>query len=149
MRSELTNTDNATKAREDAGRALAPSLWVAAFDPSLTIDEALELDLTRMQLVSANGMSSINLSLHLREVDGRSPAYDYELSISSTPSIDFNCDTTNGIDDIDGYCWMSLFLQFPTFDRRVFRRGWELDWEVSYEIFPASPRRFTHNEASR
>lgn len=118
------------------------------FDASLTIDEALKSGLTRLHLVNANGMTFINLGLNHREKEGRSRAYDYQFSISTTPSMDLSCDTSNGVENIQGNCWMSLYMQFPTFDRRVFRLGWELEWYVSSIYLRATlNRRHPHGSA--
>lgn len=83
-------TDNATKALEDSTHILSPSLWLAVYDPSLSIEEALEAGYTRLLLVNANGVAAINLGLRRRPgYDG--PVYDYDLSVSSVPATDLPC----------------------------------------------------------
>lgn len=114
--------DNSTKALADAGRVLSPSLWVAMFDPTLDITEALERGYTRMQLVDANALVAINLGLQLRESAGQTPAFDYELSISTIPSVSKVEDDDTG--------WLSLFLQFPSFTRQVSNQHKAWSWSV-------------------
>ncbi|KAK4148706.1 hypothetical protein C8A00DRAFT_47516 [Chaetomidium leptoderma] len=110
------------KALADSSRVLLPSLWIAVYDPTLTLQEALENGYTRMNLINANGVAAINLGLNYREALGKAPTYDYQLSISAIPSTDLQCDVSSE-DKNTGYCFLSLFLQFPTFDRLVSRQG--------------------------
>ncbi|RKU49366.1 hypothetical protein DL546_001492 [Coniochaeta pulveracea] len=120
MLAEVWFTYNSTKALADAGRVLSPSLWVAMFDPTLDITEALERGYTRMQLVDANALVAINLGLQLRESAGQTPAFDYELSISTIPSVSKVEDDDTG--------WLSLFLQFPSFTRQVSNQHKAWSW---------------------
>jgi hypothetical protein len=119
----LLTSDNTTQAFADAGLALSPSLWVAAFDPTLTITEALEDGYTQMQLVNADGLVAINLGLQYRQVPGTAPAYNYDLSISTTQSLTPLSD--------DAVSWITLFVQFPTFDRQISTLGKAMNWAVS------------------
>ncbi|KAH9996985.1 hypothetical protein F4779DRAFT_606637 [Xylariaceae sp. FL0662B] len=119
---------DSSKASDDSSRRLSPSLWVAIHDPTLTVKEALENDSTRPMIINANGMIAINLGLNYRQIRGKSPAYDYDISISSIPTMDMTCD--NGSDTKPSYqpCFVSLWLQFPTFERQVSTQGFSMGW---------------------
>ncbi|KAK4645796.1 hypothetical protein QC761_204725 [Podospora bellae-mahoneyi] len=121
-------TYDTTKARTDTSRVLSPSLWIAVYDPTLTVREALENGYSRMVLINANGMTALNLGLNYREALGHAPAYDYHLSISTTPSMDLQCDTSDA-KGASGLCWLSLFLQFPSFERQVSRQDVAMKWQ--------------------
>ncbi|KAK0720155.1 hypothetical protein B0H67DRAFT_177949 [Lasiosphaeris hirsuta] len=116
----LLGVDNSTKTRLDSSHVLSPSLWIAVYDPTLTLEKAFADGYTRMVLINANGMTAINLGLNFREAPGHAPAYDYQLSISTIPSTDLPCDV--GTQGSTGRCSLSRFLQFPTFDREVSRQ---------------------------
>ncbi|KAI0180735.1 hypothetical protein GGR52DRAFT_566993 [Hypoxylon sp. FL1284] len=76
---------DAQKALDDSSRILSPSLWVAVYDPTLTLTDALENDYTRLTMVDADGMVAISLGLNYRQARGKSPAYDYDLTLSTIP----------------------------------------------------------------
>ncbi|KAK4174862.1 hypothetical protein QBC36DRAFT_356192 [Triangularia setosa] len=121
-------TYDTSKARADTSRVLSPSLWIAVYDPTLTVREALENGYTRMVLINANGMAAINLGLNYREALGHAPAYDYQLSISTIPSIDLQCDTSDPR-GASGPCFLSLFVQFPSFERQVSQQDVAMKWQ--------------------
>ncbi|KAK0619514.1 hypothetical protein B0T14DRAFT_209641 [Immersiella caudata] len=98
-----------------------PTLWIAVYDPALTLGEAMESGYTRMYLLNANGMTAISLTLHYREVLGKSPAYDYGVSFSTVPASKVGCDLAS--DPKAEPCILNLFLQYPTFDRQVSRQS--------------------------
>jgi hypothetical protein len=87
----------------------------------LTVEEALANGYTRMVLINANGMTAINLGLERREALGHSPAYDYQLTISTIPSATLDCDTTAS-------CFLTLVFQFPSFERQVLSQDIKLKW---------------------
>lgn len=72
--------DNATFSLKTSSQEQAPSLYMAVYDPSLTMEDALQKGYSRMVLISANGDSSINLGLQYRQEMGYTPAYDYSVS---------------------------------------------------------------------
>ncbi|KAK3324391.1 hypothetical protein B0T19DRAFT_229532 [Cercophora scortea] len=119
---------NSSKARDDSSHVLSPSLWLAIYDPTLTLDQALDAGYTRMVLINANGIVAINLGLSQREALNRKPAYDYQLSVSTIPASDLLCDVASSVHQ-SGPCFLSLFLTFPTFDRQVSRQSFELSWQ--------------------
>lgn len=81
-----------------------------------------------MVLVNANGVTAINLGLHRRQAPNTSPAYDYQLFISTIPAADVNCDFSST--GSTAPCHISLFLQFPSFDRQNSWLGVAMTWEV-------------------
>lgn len=116
--------DNSTKALADSSRILSPSLYVAIHDPTLLLQQALEANYTRLVLVNANGMTSINLGLSSREVLGQAPAYDYQLSISTIPAMDLPC----GVGKPGSWpCFIDIIFQFPTFDTKLSRYKFVLE----------------------
>ncbi|KAK0735324.1 hypothetical protein B0T21DRAFT_411962 [Apiosordaria backusii] len=121
-------TYNTSQALVDSSRVLSPSLWIAVYDPTLTVQEALENGYTRMVLINANGMTALNLGLNYREALGKAPAYDYQLSISTIPSMDLQCDTSDP-KGASGPCFLSLFVQFPSFERQVSRQDVAMKWQ--------------------
>ncbi|XXG96343.1 hypothetical protein Hte_002625 [Hypoxylon texense] len=120
------------KAIDDSSRLLSPSLWIAVYDPTLTLTEALENDYTRLTLVNANGMVAINLGLNYRQMRGKPPAYDYDLSFSTVPSMDRLCDRGSDTDPATEPCFISLWLQFPTFERQVSTQSYAMSWAVRF-----------------
>ncbi|KAK4450333.1 hypothetical protein QBC34DRAFT_461816, partial [Podospora aff. communis PSN243] len=99
-----------------------PTLWIALHDPSLNFSEAMESGYTRMHLLNANGMTAISLTLHYRQVVGKPPAYDYGVSFSTVPIPSaVACDLA--LNRSAEPCMLSLFLQYPTFDRQVSRQS--------------------------
>lgn len=124
------NLDNSTRAMDDSSQALNPSLYLAIHDSDLGMLEALEKGYTRMILINANGVTGINLGLKYRQAIGSEPAYDYDLSISSVPSMQLVCDTSSTA--FSSYpCHASLFIQIPTFDRKIVQQSKSLTWAVS------------------
>ncbi|KAI1410001.1 hypothetical protein F5Y13DRAFT_202628 [Hypoxylon sp. FL1857] len=119
---------DSSKAINDSSRLLSPSLSVAVYDPTLTLEEALENDYTRPILVNANGMIAVNLGLNYRQVRGKPPAYDYDLSLSTVPSLDMRCDNGSDTRASTGPCFISLWLQFPTFERQVSTQSYAMSW---------------------
>lgn len=84
-----------------------------------------------MVLVNANGMVQVNLGLASRQVIGRSPALDYQLTISSIPAMTLPCDLSDPEEAPSGPCFISLYIQFPTFDRQASTLQEALSWVVS------------------
>ncbi|KAK4191329.1 hypothetical protein QBC35DRAFT_487939 [Podospora australis] len=121
-------TFNSSQARADSSHVLSPSLWIAIHDPTLTVQQTLESGHTRMVLINANGMTAINLGINRRKALGRAPADDYQLSISTIPSMDLQCDVSAD-GGARGMCFVSLFLQFPSFERLVSRQDVAMKWE--------------------
>jgi len=137
-----TDTDiviavNASQAWLDSSWHLNPSLWLSIWDPTLTLQEALEKGYTRLVLINANGMSSIILGLRSRQAIGQAPAYDYQLSISTTPAQDLVCDVSGTIRSPSGPCHITLLLQFPTFERQVSRLMPVMGWVVRESLLMA------------
>lgn len=122
-----TDADNMTKAKLDSSRESSPSLWLAVHDPSIELRQALELDMAQLHLINANSEVAINLGIHRRQKQGQDMFYDYQLAISSVPARDLPCDTS-----VAGYypCFVSLFIQFPTFERQTMREKQVLEWTV-------------------
>lgn len=123
-------TDNTSRAKVDSSRILSPSLWIAIYDQSLTVEEALRYGYTRMHLIDANGAVGINLGLKYKIPLDKPAAYDYSLSLSVIPSTEIECDVSSK-ESNRGNCFLSLFLQFPTFDRLSFTHTVAMDPVVS------------------
>ena len=129
--------DDATRAKVDANRLLDPSLYLAVFDPTLTLTESLEMGYTRMRLVDANGVISATLGLVMRQAGANAaPAYDYDVGLSSDPAKD--------VPDGEGVGWLTVFVEFPGFERRVDVVRRAMEWSVSLSVwlpppFPLSP----------
>lgn len=101
------------------------------YDPTLSLRQALENDYTRPILVNANGMVAVNLGLNYRQARGKAPAYDYDVSLSTIPAVDMLCDVGSDTTPSTGPCFLSLWLQFPTFERQVSTQGYAMEWPVS------------------
>lgn len=82
-----------------------------------------------MNLVNANGIVAINIDLRRREGHNGVNAYDYVLSLSSSPNQDLVCDTSTS-STYQYPCHLSLFVQIPTFDRTIISTQKALDWAV-------------------
>ena len=73
-------SDNATLSLKTSSQEQNPSLYMALYDPSLSLNDALDRGYSRMVLITANGDSSINLGLQYRQEESYNPAYDYSMS---------------------------------------------------------------------
>lgn len=125
----ITNSDNATKALDESSTT-NPSLMIAVYDPTLGMQNAFELGYTRMNLVSANGIVAVNIGLQVRDGGRGISAYDYSLSLVSSPATDLVCDTTSA-ETYKYPCHMSLFVQVPNFDRSIITTEKAMAWMVS------------------
>ena len=94
-----------------------------------------------MHLIDANGVVAINLGLNYKKPLDKPHAYDYPLSISVIPSTELQCDVSSE-ESNNGNCFLSLFLQFPTFDRLSFTHTVAMSLEV--RLCPPSLRRYYH-----
>ncbi|KAK7986918.1 hypothetical protein PG988_001906 [Apiospora saccharicola] len=112
-----------------------PSLWLAVWDTALSLQESLEYGYTRLQLVDAAAILSLNLGLVRQELLGRKPAYDYKVEI--TPSgrqMQLTCDRS---DENYGPCRITLLIQYPNFHRDVMTHKTGMERWVSPAWFPS------------
>lgn len=107
-----------------------PSLMIAVYDPVLGLQRAFDLGYTRMTLVNANGIIDVNLGLVLRDDGNGTSAYDYSLSLTSSPAIDLVCDTSS-YTTYKWPCHLSLLIQIPNFDRTIIITTKATTWVVS------------------
>ncbi|KAM0800056.1 hypothetical protein BDR22DRAFT_259890 [Usnea florida] len=118
---------NATFSLKTSSQEQAPSLYMAVYDPNLSLTDALQRGYSRLVLIGANGDSSINLGLQYRQEMGYNPAYDYTLGISTVPNLNLVCNTASN----ESYpCHITLFLQMPTFDRTIMLEKPAMGWLV-------------------
>lgn len=82
-----------------------------------------------MNLINANGIVAVNVGLRIRQAPNAAPAYDYDLGISSSPTTDLVCDTSTEL-TFQYPCYVSLFIQIPTFERTIIRIQKEMSWTV-------------------
>jgi hypothetical protein len=125
----MTKIDNATKALDESSTT-NPTLWVAVYDPTLGMQNAFELGYTRMNLVSANSIVGVNIGLQVRDEANGISAYDYSLSLDSSPATDFVCDTSSA-ETYKYPCYMSLFIQVPNFERSIITTVKAMTWTAS------------------
>ncbi|KAL9605738.1 MAG: hypothetical protein Q9179_001085 [Wetmoreana sp. 5 TL-2023] len=123
-------TYNTSQSLADSSATQSPSLWLAIYDPQLNLTDALEKGYTRMVLIAANGDNAINLGLTYRQAPNYPPAYDYDVSLSSNQNLDIVCDTSPG--KYIQPCFVTLFIQIPTFDRRVIMQRPVMRWGVRF-----------------
>ena len=83
--------DNATESVKTSSQMQSPSLYMAIYDPGLSVLDALRMGYTRLVLINANANNAINLGLRIRQAVDLKPAYDYGafLMISSRLSLTF------------------------------------------------------------
>jgi hypothetical protein len=103
---------------------------IAVYDPSLGMQAAFELGFTRMNLVNANGNIAVNIGLVRRNTGNGISAYDYSLSLASSPATELVCDTSSPA-TYKWPCFMSLFIQVPNFDRITITTQKAMSWMVS------------------
>jgi hypothetical protein len=103
---------------------------IAVYDPILGMQKAFDLGYTRMYLVNANGIVAVNIGLQVRDEGNGISAYDYSLSLISTPATDLVCDTSSA-ETYKWPCHMSLFVQIPNFDRSIITTEKAMTWVVS------------------
>ncbi|KAE8446992.1 hypothetical protein EG329_011474 [Mollisiaceae sp. DMI_Dod_QoI] len=104
-----------------------PTLSIAAYDPTLGMQKAFETGYTRMSLINANGIVAVNLGLLYRHNGDGTAAYDYNLSLSSSPNQGIVCDTTSN-STYQYPCHTSLFIQVPSFDRTTLTTQKAMGW---------------------
>ena len=126
-----TIPDNVEKARNDSS-TYNPTLMLAVYDPTLGMQKAFDQGYTRMRLINANGIVSINVGLRIRQSLNQMPAYDYVLDISSSQaSMDpLVCDTSTELKYFYA-CYVSLFITIPNFERTKTTIHKEMSWTVS------------------
>lgn len=107
---------------------------IAIYDPTLGMQTAFELGYTRMNLLNANGIVAVNIGLILRDMGNGISAYDYSLSLASSPATDLVCDTSSST-TYKWPCHLSLFVQVPNFDRTTITTQKALSWMVSVREF--------------
>jgi hypothetical protein len=117
---------NATEALDESSTT-NPSLMIAVYDPTLGMQNSFELGYTRMNLVNANGIVAVNIGLQVRDGGNGISAYDYSLSLVSSPATDLVCDTTSA-ETYKYPCHMSLFIQVPNFDRSTITTEKVMTW---------------------
>ena len=83
------------------------------------MQDAFQQGYTRMQLIDANAIISINVGLLFRQAVDADPAYDYSLNISPVSAASLTCDLNKSNGNAIWACHVSLFLQFPTFERQL------------------------------
>lgn len=88
----LTGPDNLTQSVITSSQKQSPTLYLAVYDPSLNVSEALRADYTRMTLINANSITSINLRLVYRQGQDYRYAYDYSEHTIHHSSIDSEFD---------------------------------------------------------
>lgn len=59
--------DNASTTLGEVEIRPSPNLWLAVFDPSSGLEQALDSGYSSLNPVDANGMSSVNLDINLRQ----------------------------------------------------------------------------------
>ncbi|KAL8659517.1 MAG: hypothetical protein Q9202_007086 [Teloschistes flavicans] len=105
-------TYNASQSLADSKATQSPSLWLAIYDPQLDLTDALKMGYTR---------------LRYRQAPNQPPAYDYaEVSLSSNQDLDIVCDTSPG--KYVHPCHVTLFIQIPTFERKVIMQSPVMRW---------------------
>ena len=87
--------DNTSQSLHDSNATQSPSLWFAVYDPNLTLEDALKMGYTRMNLISANGDNAINLGLTYRQAVNYPPAYDYGVAFSICIIFLFPCPSSS------------------------------------------------------
>lgn len=82
-----------------------------------------------MNLVNANGILAVNIGLHVRDDGNGITAYDYQLSLVSSPAIDLVCDMSSP-GDYKYPCHLTLFIQIPNFQRTITVTKSAMTWVV-------------------
>jgi hypothetical protein len=83
-----------------------------------------------MNLVSANGIVGVNIGLQVRDGANGISAYDYSLSLVSSPATDLVCDESSA-ETYKYPCHMSLFVQVPNFERSIITTVKAMTWTAS------------------
>ena len=119
---------DADKADSKEGFMPSPGLSLAIFDPALSLSDALESNYTRMIDINALGSTSINLDLFYRINLDATAAYDYKLTISSTPSLNLVCNTGSNGTNYSGPCATRILLRISSFHRTILEEKKGISW---------------------
>ena len=73
----MSHVDNGTRAKEALSSKSFPRLYMVVFDPAYQLPEALTTGYAPLNLIDANGYTSVNLNLRVRHSPPAAPLYDY------------------------------------------------------------------------
>ncbi len=119
---------NADKAEAQEGFMPSPGLSLAIFDPKNNLSYALENNYTRMIDINALGSTSINLDLFYRINLDDTAAYDYKITLSSTPSLNLVCNTGSNGTQYSGPCATRILLRISSFHRTILQEKKGISW---------------------
>lgn len=116
---------NGTEAREALWVMPNPDLWLAVFDSSHSLADALASGYAPLNLINANGVTSINLHLNTLQSKRPRPMYFYRPIISTSPNVEIVCDVSG---NYSYPCYTSLLLQFVSHDRSDYNERQAMSW---------------------
>lgn len=102
-----------------------PNLWLAVFDPASELEQALDSGYSPLNPIDANGMSSINLDLNLRQPLNETQINYYNPSISTIPYQNLVCDTST---NATGLCITTLYIQYTSSTRTITTQRRAMTW---------------------
>ncbi|KAL8686133.1 MAG: hypothetical protein Q9218_007322 [Villophora microphyllina] len=116
---------NGTEARNALWVTPSPDLWLAIFDSSYPLEVALESGYAPLNLMNANGVTSLNLNLNTLQSKYPEPMYFYRPVISTSPNVEIVCDVSG---NYSYPCYTSLLLQFVNHDRSDIKERQAMSW---------------------
>ncbi|KAI4209768.1 MAG: hypothetical protein LQ349_009525 [Xanthoria aureola] len=106
----------------------SPVLWIMVYDPDIAFEEAYTGGYGPLNLMNANGVTTINIGLNFFEPAIDFAYYKYDVKFSTTENLNLVCDVTKNATKL---CFASLIIQIPRFDRTVQTEKMSMQWPVS------------------
>jgi hypothetical protein len=122
----------ATESTQTKSTVPSPGLYLAIFDQKFELQEAIDLDQTRLIDINALGTSSINLEVEYR-TNGTQNNFYYHPTITSIPDMGIVCNTSARDPSETAFepCTTFLYLRIPGTTRVDVQVQNALNWVVS------------------
>ncbi|KAK5737226.1 hypothetical protein LTR17_006838 [Elasticomyces elasticus] len=105
-----------------------PSLYLAIFDRSLDLTDAISNNYAEIIDIDALGTSAINLAVVYRKPWRKDPVFSYIPTVNSIPAMNLACDTANDNMNYHEICTTFLYIRIPNTDVTVKQDVRSLTW---------------------
>ncbi|KAK3645673.1 hypothetical protein LTR22_014636 [Elasticomyces elasticus] len=113
-----------------------PGLYLAIFDQSLELKDAIQDNYAELIDIDALGTSAINLAVVHRKQWGKPPVFSYIPTVNSIPAMNLACDTASGSVFYE-MCTSFLYIRIPNTDVTVKNDVQSLTWTDLLQAYGA------------